>query len=674
GAHERAAVWSPDGRQVAFLSDRTGEEELYVVSQDGAGPARALTRGGKVRRGGLQWSPTGRHLSFHDKDGRLWIVSVVDGELIEVARDRNGSIADTAWSPHGSHLAFSLGEESGSRALWTYSFDERALRRVTDGTFNVESPAWDPDGEYLYVLSDRTWAPQISSAEWNYATSRSTGVFALALRRDVPHPFPPKSDEVTLDESEGGDASEEADELDPDDQDPDAQPERLEIDFEGLAERVVRVPVDADNYRGLAVNADALFFARSGDFYYGRTGERTTDLLAFDLEERELKTLAEDIRGFELSRDGSKLLVSGPGGHALYDAKPGGAGTKQDVDTSDLWIERVPQAEWPQIFDEVWRRFRDFFYVANMHGYDWTALRERYRPLVAHVGHRADLNYVLGEMISELNVSHAYISGGLWESPERPDAALLGATFALDEASGLYRITRILPGHNEEPKYRSPLTEVGVDVAVGEYLLAVDGEPLRAPDNPYRMLAHKGGRTLELTIAASSDAQSSCVVEVRGVPSEADLWYLDMVLRRRALVAELSDGRLGYVHVPNMGAEGIAEFIKWYYGQIRKQGLVVDVRNNGGGNVSQMLIERLGRRLLGTSFARNSDFTSSYPDATFTGPMVCLLNENSASDGDIFPWMFRTAGLGPLIGKRSWGGVVGITDHGPLIDGGGVNV
>lgn len=669
GAHERDAVWSPDGRQVAFLSDRTGEEELYVVAQDGQGSVRPLTRGGKVRRDAPQWSPTGRHLSFHDKDGRLWIVSVDDGELIEVAHDRGGNLSDTAWSPHGSHLAFSLGEESGLRALWTYSLDERALRRITDGTFNVRSPAWDPDGEYLFVLSDRTWAPQISGAEWNFATSRSTDLLAYALRRDVAHPFAPRSDEVTLEERDAkgedeGDAKDEGE----------AAPSQLAIDFEGLAERVARVPVEADNYRGLAANAKALFTVRAGDFYYGRSSERTSDLVAFDLEERELKTLAEDVRGFELSADGSKLLVAARGGWALYDAAPGGADSKQALDTSDLWVERVPAQEWPQIFDEVWRRFRDYFYAANMHGYDWAALRERYRPLVEHVAHRSDLNYVLGELIGELNVSHAYVAGGLWQAPERPDAALLGATFELDEKIGLYRITRILAGHNEEPKYRSPLTEVGVDVSPGEYLLAVDGEPLRAPDNPYRLLANKGGRTLRLTIASTSDAQTSREVEVRGVGSEQDLWYLDMVLRRRALVAELSDGRLGYVHVPNMGAEGIAEFIKWYYGQIRKQGLVVDVRNNGGGNVSQMLIERLGRRLLGSDFSRNSEYTSSYPDATFTGPMVCLLNENSASDGDIFPWMFRNAGLGPLIGKRSWGGVVGITDHGPLIDGGSVNV
>lgn len=667
GAHERGAAWSPDGRQVVFLSDRTGEEELYVTAQDGTGQARPLTRGGKVRRNGPRWSPTGRHVSFDDKDGRLWIVSVDDGELIEVARDRGGNLRDAVWSPHGSHLAFSLSEESGLRALWTYSLEERALRRVSDGTFHVESPAWDPGGEYLYYLSDRSFAPQLSRAEWNFATSRATGIFALALRKDVSDPFARKSDEVTFEEPESEDDAAKDEQEEP-------APARLEIDFEGLAERVVRVPVEADNYDGLSASDAALFVVRSGDPYYGRESERKSDLLAFDLEERELETLAEDVRGYALSHDGSKLLVSREAGLSLYDAKPGGADSQKSVDLSGLWVERVPDQEWPQIFDEVWRRYRDYFYAANMHGYDWNALRERYRPWVAHVGHRADLNYVLGEMIAELNVSHAYVAGGLWQAPERPTAALLGAQFELDEPSGLYRIARILPGHNEEPKYRSPLTEVGVDVHEGDYLLAVDGEPLRAPDNPYRLLAHKGGRTLQLSIASTSDAQRSRVVEVRGIPSEHDLLYLDLVLRRRALVAELSGGRLGYVHVPNMGAEGIAEFIKWYYGQIRRQGLVVDVRNNGGGNVSQMLIERLSRRLLGSSFARTSEFTSSYPDAVFTGPMVCLLNENSASDGDIFPWMFRTAGLGPLIGKRSWGGVVGISDHGPLIDGGTVSV
>jgi tricorn protease len=688
GAHEREPAWSPDGARVAFLSDRTGEEELYVTAQDGSGVAEPLTSGGKVRRYRPLWSPAGTHIAFSDKDGRLWAVQVATRELLEVAKDRGGSVGDYAWSADGAHLAFSLSEESGFRALWIYTLGERALRRVTDGMFNAQEPYFDPKGRWLYFLSDREYAPQLSTAEWNYATARTTGIFALALRADVPHPFPPESDEVEVAKSsaQGGDDAQkddeqggkdekeegEADETKADEPKPPAEPVRIE--FEGLARRVARVPVEADNYSGLTANAKALFYLRRGDSYYGRGPDRDGALMCFDLEKREAEVLVEKASGYALSADGSKLLVQGQGAPALYDAAPKGGASRVEVPLGGLQVDRVPAEEWPQIFDEVWRRFRDYFYAPNMHGYDWSALREQYRPLVAHVAHRSDLNYVIGEMIAELNVSHAYIAGGEWQAPERAKVALLGCLFELDRASGRYRIARILPGHNEEERYRSPLTEIGVEAKVGEYLLAVDGRSLAAPMDPYRLLREEYGPTLELTLAPGPNESGARKVQVRPLESETELFYLEQVLRRRELVSELSGGRLGYLHIPDMGADGLREFVKWYYGQVRKEGLVVDVRNNGGGNVSQMLLERLRRTLLGTAFARTSDYTQTYPSTVFNGPMVCLLNENSASDGDIFPWMFRNAGLGPLIGKRSWGGVVGISGHGPLIDGGEVSV
>jgi tricorn protease len=273
-----------------------------------------------------------------------------------------------------------------------------------------------------------------------------------------------------------------------------------------------------------------------------------------------------------------------------------------------------------------------------------------------------------------LNVGHAYVTGGDWQAPARPGVGLLGARLELDPAAKRYRIGKILRGQNEEPRYRSPLTEIGVDVKVGEYLLAIDGEDLTVDANPYRLLRNKADQVVELLVGKTPDKATARKVSVKTIGSETDLNYLDYVLTNRDRVDKLSGGRFAYLHVPDMGENGIREFIKWYYGQVRKDGLIVDDRNNGGGNVSQMLIERLRRVLLGTGISRNAEHTSTYPSVVFTGPMVCLLNENSASDGDIFPWMFKTAGLGPLIGKRSWGGVVGITSHGPLLDGGACNV
>jgi tricorn protease len=337
-------------------------------------------------------------------------------------------------------------------------------------------------------------------------------------------------------------------------------------------------------------------------------------------------------------------------------------------------VDRVPQQEWVEMFNEVARRYRDFFYVQNMHGYDWDALRAQYRPLVDYVAHRSDLNYVLGEMVAELSVSHAYIAGGDYEIPNRPQVALPGARIELDASSGRYRLAKIYRGQNEEELYRSPLTEVGVDVKEGDYILAIDGQDLTAKDNPYQFLRNKANRPVELTVNSKPTTEGSHTMSYRPITSETDLIYLDWVTHNREFVSNATDGKVGYIHIPDMGADGIREFIKYYYPQIRKEALIIDVRGNGGGNVSQMLIERLRRDLLGTGFGRNDQFTNTYPGTVFYGPKVCLINETSASDGDIFPYMFKQAGLGPLIGKRTWGGVVGITGHGPLLDGGQVFV
>jgi tricorn protease len=309
-----------------------------------------------------------------------------------------------------------------------------------------------------------------------------------------------------------------------------------------------------------------------------------------------------------------------------------------------------------------------------MNGYDWDALRDQYRPLVDYVAHRSDLNYVIGEMIAELSVSHAYIAGGDFEIPQRPQVALPGARIELDAAAGRYRIVKIYKGQNEEEIYRSPLTEVGVDVKEGDYILAIDGRDLTAKDNPYQFLRDKANRPVQLTVNSKPSLDGSRTISYRPITSEANLIYLDWVTHNRDAVSAATGGKVGYIHIPDMGADGIREFIKYFYPQIRKQALIVDVRGNGGGNVSQMLIERLKRDLLGTDFDRVDQQTNTYPGTVFYGPKVCLINETSASDGDIFPYMFRQAGLGPLIGKRTWGGVVGISGRGPLIDGGQVFV
>ena len=715
GAHDKWPSWSPDGTRIAFISDMSGEEELYIAPQDGLKPAEKITSGGSAMRYQPEWSPDGKRIAFSDKDGKVYVVTLADKKMIEVADAPHGQIRDYTWSPRGNFLAFSYDENPNRfSAVWIWSAADGKTHKVTDDMFNAYNPAWDSQGNYLYFLADREFQPQISQIEFNYATNRTAYIYALALRKDVKHPFPPESDEVTLtkpDEAPKPKGTPPGEEPQPPVKDinkelkepakeasptptpegekpaaapspaageakPDASkaPTTMTIDFDGIVARAARVPVGADNYGGLSAKTGHLIYATGSAFYYGRAGDRPTVLKIFAFKDRKEATIAEDIRGFVLSEDGSKLLVAQGPGYNLYDATPQGDKTRKPVSTGGLFVDRVPEQEWNQIFNEVWRRYRDWFYVPNMHGYDWVALREQYKPLLQYVQHRSDLNYVISEMISELTIQHAYVEGGDFTIPPRPRSGLPGARFEVDKQSGRYRVSKIFQGENEEDIYRSPLTEIGVNIKVGDYVLAVDGEELKGTDDIYRLLRNKSDNPVSLTVNSTPSPTGARIVSYRPITSEESLIYLDWVDHNRRKVDQATGGRVGYIHIPDMGANGIREFIKWYYPQLAKEGLVVDVRANGGGNVSRMLIERLRRKLLGVNYGRTDDLGNTYPDGVFIGPMVALLDQNSASDGDIFPYMFRKAGLGPLIGKRSWGGVVGIGPRGPLIDGGQIFV
>jgi tricorn protease len=654
-SHSKLARWSPDGRTIAFVSDLTGEEQVYRVDQEGKGRPEALTTGLKVFITSLAWAPDGKHLAVGDKDGRIFLVGVERRDLVQVAKDINNGGVYLAWSPDGQFLALTLTNLNGTDSLNIYSLADGTLRRVTSDLFEVMAPAWDPHGRYLYYVSRRDYASQLSTAEFDFAVTDNLGIFALALRKDVPHPFPSESDEE-------GQAKAPA---------PPAEAQPLRIDWAGLEQRAVRVPVATGNLSRLVATRDHLLYGRTAPQAYGSESGGRQTLCLFDLRKRRESALAEDIQGWEASADGNKVLVLQQGEYNLMEAEPGAS--RHAVRTRELMVDSVPSEEWAEIFDEVWRRYRDFFYAKNMHGYDWKALGDQYRPLLKHVIHRSDLTYVLSELAGELNVGHAFLGGGDFFQPSRPRVGLPGAQIELDEASQRYRITRIYRGNNEEPRYRSPLTEVGVDAHEGDFVMAINGTELKGSDTPYRLLRHKTD-PVTLTLNGSPTLAGARQVTYTPIESEVSLRYLDFVLRSRERVDQLSGGRVGYIHLPDMDSRGLSEFVKWYYPQIRKEGLVVDVRANSGGDASEMILERLGRKLMGTSFGRIGELPVTYPDTVFCGPMVCLISETTASDGEIFAYHFRDSGLGPLIGKRTWGGAVGFTSSGPLKDGGFVGV
>jgi len=664
GAHDKAPAFSPDGATIAFVSDRSGEEQIWLVDHLGKEPPRQLTKDLKVMLYTPEFSPNGELLAFGDKDGVLRICDVETGELTVVADEPRGQLHNFSWSPCSGHLALAMSAETDLDNVYVYTLADEQLRRVSRALSNDSSPVWSDDGTRLFFLGLRGFQPRLpGSYEWDYQVDRAWGIFALALQKDAGPLFGKRSDEAVAPPSEPDEAKAKAQTFDG----------PIAIDFDGLADRVEQVPVELDNYRGLAAANGHLFYARTGGSYYGRASDRPMTLHAFSLAERKEEQLASDLSGYTLSPDGTHLLLRAGGAFAVTKAALAGKDGKQTIDVSKLRTEKVASDEHWQIFHEVWRRYRDFFYVANMHGHDWEALREQYAPLVAHVRHRSDLNYLMGEMIAELNVGHAYVSGGDLGAPARPTCALPGLVLTFDVPHGRYRVERVLRGENDDPKYRSPATAVGVDLRDGDYLLAIDGEDVAADDNPYRLLRGKTGRTITLRVGRAPTGEDARDVALEPIASEESLFYLEWVAHNRRTVAELSGGKLGYLHLPDMGSDGIAAFLKQYYPQRDKQGLVIDDRYNGGGNVSQMIINRLSRELLMCTFGRTTGY-DPYPNALFGGHLVCLLNETSASDGDIFPAMFRRSGLGKLVGKRSWGGIIGITNRGMLMDGGTVNV
>ncbi|HHS12793.1 MAG TPA: protease [bacterium] len=656
GIHERSAKWSPDGRWIAFVSDATGEDEIYIMPQDGIGEPIQLTRGGETYKYQPVWSPDSKKLLWADRRQRLRMVNIDSKKMTEVAHSKAFEIRQYTWSPDSRWIAFTMPEVETPNRIYLYSLDTGKATPVTDVWHVSSSPEFSRDGKYLFFVSNRDFNPEYSWTEWNHIYQDMSRIYLLTLSKSVKSPFLPRNDEVKIGGSEeenqkdgSGKAGKKEDK------------KELAVDLEGLEERIVDMPIKAAAYGSLASAGDKLYYLRRG-----RTDEHPV-LLMYDLEARK-ETELGSVNGFEVSADGKKMLIAHQGKYGVIPLPSAPVKIEKPLDLSGLKKKLNRHEEWAQVFEEVWRQMREFFYAPNMHGLDWEKTADRYRPLIPHVNHGADLTYVLGEMLGELSVGHSYVNGGDMPSPERIPLGLLGAELERHKPSGAYRIVRILPGRNWDESLRSPLIEVGVDVSEGDYILAVNGVPVAERVNIYESLVHTAGRQTVLKINSRPVLEGAREVVVIPVSNESNLYYLDWVHTNIRKVAEATNGKVGYLHIPDMSPAGLNEFVKYFYPQLRKKALIIDVRGNGGGNVSPMIIERLRREIAMVDMARNTA-PATDPGEMIWGPKVCLLDEFSASDGDLFPYRFKYYKMGKLIGKRSWGGVVGIRGPLPLLDG-----
>jgi tricorn protease len=731
GIREQYAAWSPNGKWVAYMSDRTGEEELYIAPQDGMGQEQRITFSGKVYRLPPLWSPDNKKLVFADKDVRLWYVDIDEKKPIEIDQGHYLDITDYNWSPDSNWIAYAKAAVNRNGVIYLYSLGDKKITPVTDDTSNNTNPYFDPEGKYLYFLSNRDFNEVLGVYDTEFSNPLAGRVYITTLRADEPSPFPVLSDEVTVastpdvllapapgqqkppqtptgkqklptppptqpsttTQQAGTEAEKEAK--------PGQRPplKNFRIDLDGIQNRTVALPIAAGNLQNLAAAPGVIFYVSMP--IQGLSGPLpgTPTIHAYDLKDRKDHTFLEGADEYALSFDGKKILYGTPKeggegepgmppehGFGIVDAKvPEGDAASGEAASDEhkplahpgegalnlgsMQAEVDPPAEWKEIFNEVWRQERDYFFEPSMNGVNWQAEHDKYAQLLPYVADRLSLTYVMGEMIGELSNSHTYVGGGDYPHVNRVNVGLLGADFEPDPASGVYRIAKIYPGENWNSERRSPLTEPGVTVKEGDYLLAVNGRPLRIPQNPYELFVNTVNQATTLSINSKPTEQGAHNVTVRPIPDEYGLHELNWIETNRRKVDQASGGKIGYVYLPDMGAAGLNEFVKQYFPQVRKQGMIFDVRYNGGGFVDQIIFERLRRILVGMGTARNWDIDTE-PSQIFHGPMACVTNHYAASDGDFFSYFFKVYKLGPLIGERTWGGVRGIRGEIPVMDGG----
>lgn len=686
GVAERTPAWSPDGKLIAYFSDKTGEYELTVRNADNTGEEQTLTRLGPGFRYRPQWSPDSKKILWIDQAMKVWLFDFdtkqpkpIDQQKWRYHGALNGF--SVSWSADSRWIAYSGDKDNRNHCLVLYDTKNAQRHEVTSGFYDDDEPVFDPDGKYLFLRTGREFKPIYSELDNSWIYANTWRLAAVPLRRDVPSPLAPRNDEEpekkkdedtakrSASEAEKKDAKpEEKKDEKPAEKKEEKKPKAVEIDLEGFEQRMVLLPTKAGRYADLCAVSGKLIYR-----WLPRAGADSTasPIEFYDLEKRETKRILDDADDLQLSADRSKLLVRKERTYAIIDPKEA-QNLNKKVDTSGFETTLDPVAEWKQIFNDAWRIERDYFYDPNLHGVNWPLMRERYGKLLADCVTRWDVNFVLGELIAELNSSHTYRSGGDTERTLERGVGYLGCDFALE--NGACRIKRILRAAPWDTEVVSPLLRPGLtNVKEGDYLLAVNGVPLDVTQDPWAAFQGLADKPVFLTINDKPEMKGAREVLVQTLASEARLRHLAWINANRLKVEKLSGGRIGYVYVPDTGVNGQTELVRQWRGQVTKDALIIDERFNSGGQIPDRFIEMLGRKLDNYWGVRDGK-DWPWPPVAHYGPKAMLINGWSGSGGDCFPYYFKQAGLGPLIGLRTWGGLIGMTGCPGLIDNGSVTV
>ncbi len=682
GSRERGVSYGPKGEKILYITDEPHEDEFRMVDAWGRGEPTVVKKAGtKTWHHRPIMSPDGKWIAWSDNTFTLFVKPVDGGTPQKVDHSELFEIGNYSWSPDGRWLAYDKLLPNQYTSVYIYDTKENKTHELTGPNTTDYSPTWDPDGRYLYFISDRATNPLIGENDYIDVEFKNDMLYMVLLRKDVKDPManlnglPPDQDKGDKDKKDDKGKKEEKKK---DDEDKD-KIEPVKIDFDGLAERFVELPVDRGNYYDLAATSKNLFFvsrprkgmAERGGFF--SDPEPTDVLMSFSLKDKEADTFVDGIMAYDLNAKADKLAFMKRKG-SLYVVDTGSAPkdlSKAKVDLSGLVVELDPREEWSQMYYEAWRQMRDFYWDPKMGGVDWEAKRDQYATLLPRLSNRSDLSDLIGQLYGEMATSHTYVWGGD-SAVKLPHVStgMLGADLAREGKA--YKVTRIYRADDAD-RVRSPLLEPGVNVKEGDYILAVNRTPFDGMHSFYSSMEDLSDKSVQLTVNDKPSMDGAREVTVVPMGSESDLRYSDWVRHNREYVAKKTDGKIGYIHLPDMGSHGMIEFNTWFYPQLDKEGMVVDVRWNGGGSVSQIILDRLRRHVL--SFDRNwGGGIWTYPDKVLNGPFVVLTNEFAGSDGDIFPQAVQLEKLAPVIGERSWGGVIGMNSLRPLVDGGVVTM